>query len=144
MIEPVVTPRGVCNNNPGNIRHSDSFQWVGQVGVDSKGFCIFSNPLRGIRAMADLLRNYTTRDGCGSIAAIIERYAPPEANDTDSYIHNVCTLAQLLPSQLPMDTDEWCRLINSMIVEEQGRNWYTYQMVLAGYFMLLQEEDKPA
>ena len=55
-------PRGIRNNNPGNIRWSND-QWKGLIPKDQasdKAFCVFRSPEYGIRAMARILRKYTS------------------------------------------------------------------------------------
>lgn len=84
------TPRGVRNNNPGNVRPSATYAWRGQVGVDSGGYLIFDTPEAGIRAVAvDLLTKY--KRGLVTVRSIISVYAPPaDNNDTEAYIAAVC------------------------------------------------------
>lgn len=83
-------PRGIRNNNPGNIRLSGT-RWKGQKlrQVDT-AFVEFDTPLAGIRALMRLLLTYHLRHGLDSVESIINRYAPPEENATDHYIHSVC------------------------------------------------------
>jgi hypothetical protein len=39
------------NNNPGDLRACSGFTWVGQIGIDEKGFCIFDTIENGWRAL---------------------------------------------------------------------------------------------
>lgn len=78
--------RGVRNANPGNIRKSKD-QWEGAVGDDG-AFVIFDSPESGVRALAKNLQSYG-RQGYDSIEKIINRWAPPNENDTQSYIDSV-------------------------------------------------------
>ncbi|HEI0101436.1 TPA: hypothetical protein SIE28_004894, partial [Escherichia coli] len=78
--------RGVRNSNPGNIRKSKD-QWEGAVGDDG-AFVIFDSPESGVRALAKNLQSYG-RQGYDSIEKIINRWAPPNENDTQSYINSV-------------------------------------------------------
>lgn len=78
--------RGVRNSNPGNIRKSKD-QWEGAVGDDGS-FVIFDSPESGVRALAKNLQSYG-RQGYDSIEKIINRWAPPNENDTQSYINSV-------------------------------------------------------
>lgn len=83
-------PRGIRNNNPGNIRLSP-VRWQGQKlrQIDT-AFVEFDTPVAGIRALMKLLLTYHLRHGLDSVESIINRYAPPEENATDHYIHAVC------------------------------------------------------
>ncbi|URY99528.1 peptidoglycan lytic exotransglycosylase [Escherichia phage HC13] len=78
--------RGVRNANPGNLRKSKD-QWEGAIGDDG-AFVIFDSPESGVRALAKNLQSYG-RQGYDSIEKIINRWAPPSENDTQSYINSV-------------------------------------------------------
>ncbi|WP_119304972.1 structural protein P5 [Dongia deserti] len=82
-------PRGLRNNNPGNIRHS-SIIWMGQSDEQpDKSFVHFEAPKYGIRALYKTLRTYQLKHGLKTIAAMIARWAPPSENDTGSYARAV-------------------------------------------------------
>lgn len=78
--------RGVRNSNPGNIRKSKD-QWEGAIGDDGD-FVIFDSPESGVRALGKNLLSYG-RQGYDSIDKIINRWAPPNENDTKAYIDSV-------------------------------------------------------
>lgn len=81
--------RGERNNNPGNIDYSPRNPWQGQLPHDPKiesRFCRFQSPEYGIRAIYKLFHTYQFRDGLNSVAAIINKYAPPKENNTAGYI----------------------------------------------------------
>ena len=78
--------RGVRNSNPGNLRKSKD-QWEGAIGDDGE-FVIFDSPESGVRALAKNLQSYG-RQGYDSIDKIINRWAPPNENDTKAYIDSV-------------------------------------------------------
>lgn len=54
-------PRGIRNNNWLNIKYSPRNRWKGQVGNDGT-FCIFSDPVFGIRAARKILKSYLKRN----------------------------------------------------------------------------------
>ena len=78
--------RGIRNNNPGNIRVSKD-QWEGMTGDDG-AFVTFDSPESGVRALGKNLLSYG-RQGYDSIEKIINRWAPPNENDTQAYIDSV-------------------------------------------------------
>lgn len=78
--------RGIRNNNPGNIRVSKD-QWEGMTGDDG-AFVTFDSPESGVRALGKNLLSYG-RQGYDSIEKIINRWAPPNENDTKAYIDSV-------------------------------------------------------
>ncbi len=84
-------PRGIRNNNPGNIEINDSNAWEGKVpraqNTDGR-FEQFTSYAYGVRALIILLRNYIT-GGRNTITIIFEAYAPPSENNTQNYIRFV-------------------------------------------------------
>lgn len=83
------TPRGLRNNNPGNIR-KNNIVYQGEV-VPSKddAFKQFTTMAYGYRAMFVLLHTYARRYGINTIATMIARYAPSIENHTTAYIDAV-------------------------------------------------------
>ncbi len=82
--------RGERNNNPGNIDYNPANKWQGQLPHDPKiesRFCRFQSPEYGIRAIYKLLQTYQTKYGLNSVKAIINKYAPPNENNTAGYIN---------------------------------------------------------
>ncbi|QIF94648.1 structural protein [Proteus vulgaris] len=77
--------RGERNNNPGNIRHGSKWQGLSAEQTD-KDFCQFISSEYGIRAIYKLLQTYQKKYGLSTIKTIINRYAPPNENNTIGYI----------------------------------------------------------
>lgn len=81
--------RGLRNNNPGNIRHSQD-RWQGASAIQrDAAFVTFDDVAFGIRALARVLLSYQDRHGLTTVRGIIGRWAPPSENDTDAYIRMV-------------------------------------------------------
>lgn len=81
--------RGERNNNPGNIDYNPANKWQGQLPHDpsiESRFCRFQSAEYGIRAIYKLLQTYQRKYGLNSVAAIINKYAPPIENNTSGYI----------------------------------------------------------
>ncbi|MEY1238746.1 structural protein [Providencia manganoxydans] len=89
-------PRGIRNNNPGNIRHGDKWQGLHSEQTD-KSFCRFIAPEWGYRALFILIRTYERKYGLCSIRQIINRYAPPVENNTEGYIQRVAKELNVSP-----------------------------------------------
>lgn len=83
-------PRGLRNNNPGNIRqNSDNFLGEIKPSADS-AFKQFESIEYGYRAMFVTLNAYQKRYGLSTIRAMISRWAPAkDNNDTEAYIRAV-------------------------------------------------------
>lgn len=94
--------RGIRNNNPGNIRVSKD-QWEGMTGDDG-AFVTFDSPESGVRALGKNLLSYG-RQGYDSIEKIINRWAPPNENDTQSYIDSVVS-ATGIPATQSLDLSD--------------------------------------
>jgi hypothetical protein len=83
-------PRGVRNNNPGNINR-DGTKWKG-MSLDQSGdprFIVFDRPEWGIRAIGKILLHDQSIGIC-TVRGAITRYAPSVENDTAAYIASVC------------------------------------------------------
>ena len=93
------------NRNPLNIRYSKNVTWLKQVG-EEKGFVKFQGFSYGYRAAVKILRSYHLRD-IRSIGKIIETWAPPNENKTDSYVKAVLDYMNGVWSPVPRDP-EYC------------------------------------
>ena len=91
-------PRGIRNNNPGNIRHGANWLGLNPNGrnIDS-AFCVFESPVLGIRALAKVLINYKKIHGLNTVRQIVSRYAPPNENQTAAYIQTVAKQLEVYP-----------------------------------------------
>ncbi len=66
-------PRGLRNNNPGNVRYGPFAKAHGATGQDDKGFAIFPDIDTGSNAMGALLKSYQ-KSGIDTISGIISKY----------------------------------------------------------------------
>lgn len=100
-----MTPRGIRNNNPGNIRITKD-RWKGLSPVQAdRDFFQFTEMKWGYRALLRTLQNYRRRHGCQSIKDFISRWAPATENRTGNYIAAVCKKLQV-PSTYCPDVDD--------------------------------------
>jgi hypothetical protein len=77
--------RGERNRNPGNIER-DASLWQGLATnclLDDK-FCIFTDVLYGVRALANVLLTYQRVEGLKTVRQIIHRWATPRHTYTPS------------------------------------------------------------
>ena len=115
-------PRGLRNNNPGNIRCS-AVRYKGECAEgDGDGFRRFESMAYGYRAMFVLLHTYALRYGCRTIEAMISRYAPPSENDTQAYIRRVSRSAGV-DARAAVDTTDGTvmpRIVGAMSAVENG------------------------
>lgn len=94
-------PRGLRNNNPGNIRITKD-KWKGLRPVqEDKEFFQFTEMKWGYRALIRTLQNYRRRHGCQTIADFIRRWSPEHENNTSGYISRVCKEMQVPTTYVP-------------------------------------------
>jgi len=127
-------PRGIRNNNPGNIVRNET-QWNGIADEQTdERFVTFESPEYGVRAMARVLRNYQRKHGLRTIAEILGRWSPETENNTAAYIQHVSEQLDIPPNS-PLDLEDdalLARLISSIIRHENGRNFYDDQTIHEG------------
>lgn len=126
-------PRGIRNNNPGNIKF-DGTAWQGLASPRHDGtFCRFKSAAFGLRAMIRILITYQDKrravDGSAidTVREIIERWAPPSDNNpTESYIQKICKDLQIEEDEIiDIHNYEVARPLLQGIVEfENGYNPY--------------------
>lgn len=124
MSDTIKKPRGLRNNNPGNIRVSSS-KWAGEIPADMKKddvFEEFESIDYGYRALIKLLQNYRTKYGCMSVSEMISRFAPENENNTSGYITRVCREMQVPTSYVPDINDKgtMCALAAAISQVENG------------------------
>ncbi|EPJ3932689.1 hypothetical protein L7M14_003340 [Klebsiella pneumoniae] len=126
-------PRGVRNNNPGNLEASSSNPWIGQTGSDGR-FAKFETPEHGIRALGRNLISYQ-RQGIDTVGEIINRWAPPsDNNDTAAYIKAFCAQLGVTANQ-PLDAsnpDTLQALCAAIIKHENGTQPYSSDQLSTG------------
>lgn len=126
-----MSPRGVRNNNPGNIRAGD--KWQGLTGVDDAGFCQFDTPEHGIRALAKVLMSYQYKHGLRTLRQMVTRWAPPVENDTESYIESVCAQCYASPDNpYTLTPSRLYPLVAAIIKHENGQQPYTHDQLQGG------------
>jgi hypothetical protein len=117
-----MTPRGLRNNNPLNIRHSaDRFQ--GEIKGTDTAFKTFISIAYGYRAAFVTLATYHSRE-CNTIEKIVTRWAPPNENDTASYIAGVEKWSGVSRQKALTLSDgaDYIMIVAAMSFMENGRN----------------------
>ena len=141
-----MTPRGIRNHNPLNIRRSKD-QWKGlKAQQTDPAFCQFESLEYGWRAAFYLLtRTYYHKYRLFTIRKIIERWAPPHENKTEAYIANVSRLTGILPDEpigIPSDQpSRWIALGAAMAIQENGTESMDWFAMLRGWAKARNEND---
>lgn len=131
-------PRGIRNNNPGNIRLGDAWQGLCSIQQD-KSFCQFDDIEHGVRALALVLTKYqkpVAQKGyaLNTVYKIIMRWAPPEENDTVAYIAAVAAQMGVSSTDvidLSNDTN-MLNMVKAIIRHENGIQPYADAELIAG------------
>ena len=130
-------PRGLRNNNPGNIRiNGDLFQGEIRPSKD-KSFKQFETMAYGYRAIFRILRNYYNNYHLDTIRNMITRWAPPKENHTEKYIQFVSGYSGN-PADDPIninDREQMIRIVAGMSKVENGRE-AEMSDVIAGWNLL--------
>lgn len=114
-------PRGIRNNNPGNIRAGKFSESMGAVGSDDKGFAIFADMQTGMQATMALLKSYASR-GFDTIRKVISRWAPGSENDTQAYIADVAKKLGISPDQV-LNGGQMGGLSQAIFAHENGSSY---------------------
>lgn len=137
------TPRGIRNNNPGNIEWTGT-RWQGlDSPVHDGRFMIFKTPEYGIRAFARTLDTYRSREGIDgygapridTVAEIINRWAPSHENPTNVYAEFVAERLGVSVYDSIDVLDRRPELIAAMIQFENGQQPYSMATISQGIAM---------
>ena len=127
-----MTPRGITNNNPLNIRRTVT-PWVGKVEKPSDpDFEQFVGMAHGLRAamvnLRTIARRLWGRDKTVSIADVVAVWAPPSENDTYAYARAVAS-ALFIEPDTPLDGvifdlfPTMMIVVRAMVNVECGAGW---------------------
>ena len=121
--------RSIRNNNPGNIKKTNT-QWEGmtQEQADST-FVSFESPEMGVRALARVLNTYNTQYNLDDISGMVSRFAPPTENDTQNYIKFVSEKSGIPRNRkitLQDNPEDMKKVIAAMIEMEGGSDSVKY------------------
>lgn len=119
-------PRGIRNNNPGNIKFGSFARGMGATGSDANGFAIFPTPMAGMAAMSNLLGNYAA-SGIHTIRGAISKWAPSLENNTNAYVSAVSKNLGISPDANVDLTDPAfrARLMSQISLHENGKSAYS-------------------
>lgn len=128
-------PRGLRDNNPGNIRPNHAYTWLGQIGIENN-YVVFTSIEYGLRAMAMDLKHKIMR-GLDTIEKYVPVYAPKsDNNDPDAYARTVSKLSGIdKAAKLNPNKETIKALVKAHIFVEVGGNFaklITDEMVSVG------------
>ena len=107
-------------------------QWVGMSQSQTDpDFVQFTDAKFGIRAIAKLLKNYQAQ-GLLTIRELINKWAPPNENLTESYVDHVAREVGVNPDSQILVTDHLVPLVTTIIKHENGVNPYSAETIAEG------------
>ena len=125
-------PRGIRNNNPGNIdRTAERWQGMAPDQSSDPRFVVFSAPLWGLRALAKVLLSYQRKYALRTPAGIIGRWAPPTENDTGAYARQVAKAVGVGPGEAIdlQRPDTLARVVTAIVAHENGQQPYDADLI---------------
>lgn len=140
-------PRGIRNNNPGNIKRGND-QWRGLAEEEEmkefqkreQTFLVFEEAKWGLRAMARILSNYQKKHGLRTIFDMIDRWAPAhDNNDPNTYANAVAQrVGKGIGEQINFeDSTIAIPMMQAMIRVENGLQPYTAEQVREAHQLAL-------
>jgi len=129
----MTTPRGIANNNPGNIDRVPGVTWHGESADQSKDprFIVFDAPEYGIRAIARVIHSYF-QQGHDTVEKIISTWAPSNENATGAYISAVAQWMKVEPEDVLTFPDCLTTMIPAIIHQENGEQPYSDETIAEG------------
>jgi hypothetical protein len=138
VVTRALMPRGMRNNNPGNLRWiaDPARRWRGMIADDGSGYAVFDSLVNGTRAMARQLLAYEAR-GLRTVRAIVTTWAPPVENETAAYVTAVAAALGVDPAATIDVRARLPALVGAMARHENGRrldgsDWLTSLDITAG------------
>lgn len=125
-----MTPRGIRNNNPGNIRLGKTM-WKGEASTQpDPAYITFAEPVWGLRAIARILYTYQSH-GLMTVRTMIGRWAPASENDTDAYVRAVARGMGVGPDD-HVDLDvpgHMVNMVQAIVLHENGEQPYDLDLI---------------
>ena len=133
-------PRGIRNNNPGNIRINPGNDWLGRIPLNRNtdgSFEQFISMPYGIRAMAILIKNNINR-GNNTLSKLISRWAPAsDGNNTTYYIRKVSDMTGIKADDIIEPSRENIKKIaKGICLIENGQDYITEPSFQIAWMMI--------
>lgn len=125
-------PRGIRNNNPGNLNFAGQAGATKETGPNGR-FAVFGSMEEGIAALIKQLQRYMSR-GIDTIRELVNTYAPASENDTGAYMKALSqSLGIGLDDKLDLSNQQQLfALLRGIINHENGAGQVTGAQILRG------------
>ena len=120
-------PRGIRNNNPGNLVRSNN-AWIGKIpynqSMDTR-FEQFIELRYGIRALMRDIYSDITKKNKKTVVELISEFAPDFENNTTAYIN---TVIKLIGSNIigELTQDKMIAICKAIVLVENGSSYSKY------------------
>lgn len=132
-IAPKSAPRGIRNNNPGNLNFANQ-SGATKEGGEGGRFAVFESMQHGIAALYKQLQIYFKK-GINTLSSIVKTYAPAsDNNNVDAYISALTKATgkganEVLDSG---DTATMARLMKGIVDHENGKGYISSSDIMGG------------
>ncbi len=125
-------PRGIRNNNPGNLNFAGQAGATKETGPGGR-FAVFGSMEEGIAALIKQLQRYMSR-GIDTIRELVNTYAPASENDTGAYMKALSqSLGIGLDDKLDLSNQQQLfALLRGIISHENGAGQVSGAQILRG------------
>jgi hypothetical protein len=129
-------PRGIRNNNPGNLEISSS-RWRGKIYPSGDPrFEQFYKIEDGARAQMINIRTWFLR-GKNTLRKLVETWAPATENNTQDYINFLSASLKVSPDHVfELTPDFWKRLAYFIAIQENGTGWVSLSLYDKAYELI--------
>lgn len=140
-IDLSIAPRGIRNNNPGNIDFNPINKWKGlnpkTKELDSR-FCVFISAEYGLRALMIVLKNYQKKHNLNTISKIINRWAPSCENNSSAYVCHVAKEMNVKDNEYIdlSDRKTLIALAKAIVIHENGVQPYADSVYQSAYELI--------
>lgn len=132
-IAPKSAPRGIRNNNPGNLNFANQSGATKEGGANGR-FAVFESMEHGVAALYKQLQIYFKK-GVNTLSSIVKTYAPAsDGNNVDAYVSALSKATGKGANEAidAGDTSTIARLMKGIVDHENGKGYISSSDIMGG------------
>lgn len=132
-IAPKSAPRGIRNNNPGNLNFANQSGATKEGGPNGR-FAVFESMEHGVAALYKQLQIYFKK-GVNTLSSIVKTYAPAsDGNNVDAYVSALSKATGKGANEAidAGDTSTIARLMKGIVDHENGKGYISSSDIMGG------------
>lgn len=132
-IAPKSAPRGIRNNNPGNLNFANQSGATKEGGENGR-FAVFESMEHGVAALYKQLQIYFKK-GVNTLSSIVKTYAPAsDGNNVDAYVSALSKATGKGANEAidAGDTSTIARLMKGIVDHENGKGYISSSDIMGG------------